>query len=166
MGSINNLLQSKNECPICISDLIRFQQLLQTVGHTLPRRRNLPLLVREHARVERDQLQVGGGRRVIVPPQLTVEADRHRGHARVHLDAHVSERVHQALLAARPLQADEGARGDGEERVGRPLGEPVDGAAVDQGGEHAAARPGKELEGFRMSAFIVKPYSEFYDQDL
>jgi len=84
----------------------------------------------------------------------------------VDFDAHLAERLDEVLLLGGPLQGDEGTARDGEESVCGPFSEPVDGAAVDQGGEHAAARPGKGLEGFRMSAFIVKPYSEFYDQDL
>ena len=58
----------------------------------------------------------------------------------MYLDAHLAERLDQILLALLPLDLDKGGARDREERVARPLGEPVDGAAVDERGKHATAR--------------------------
>ena len=116
---------------------LRVVDLLQAVVVTVLRVHDLRALAVEQAPEGADELEVRRRGHVKEPPHLTPVLLAHLGDSLLHLHAHVHEPRPRRLLH---LQGVEEVPGHGPERVLGPLREPVDGAAVDQGGEHAQPR--------------------------
>ena len=116
--------------------LFRGGELLQSVDVTLLLGVNLFLLLLEQVFIGTDELEVGRGGDVEVPPGLGEVPFRQRDGPAVHLDAHLSQRRFEFV---RYVDVFEKLLRDVEEGIFRPGGEPVDRGARDQRRELAKA---------------------------
>eukprot|EP00976_Prorocentrum_cordatum_P005192 102756-Prorocentrum_minimum.AAC.2 len=107
-------------------------ELVQPVGVALALAGHLRLLDTQQCAEEAQQLQIAGGSDVVVAARLVLELLRQQLHVHVELLAHLHD---VGPLLVRQLHVLEELHRHRLQRVLRPRLEPVDGAAVDDGGE-------------------------------
>jgi hypothetical protein len=120
--------------------LVGLKQLVESVLKTRNGQSRLFLLVPENALVGRQQFQVDGRRHMVDPAQFTLEPHRLLLDALVDRLEYVHEGIQFSLEAQFQLDFLELPLSNSDEGLFGPLAEPVDGGAVDEGGEHAESR--------------------------
>ena len=117
--------------------LLRRENLRETALVAVAKGAHLASLLRQQRLVRADELEVGGGGDVVVASEAGQELIRQSSNTDMEFHAHVEAR--RARLLRVHLHLGQELRRHGLQRVGGPLAEPIDGAAVNEGGELAKA---------------------------
>mmetsp|Transcript_36696 Transcript_36696/g.116794 ORF Transcript_36696/g.116794 Transcript_36696/m.116794 type:complete len:681 (+) Transcript_36696:3332-5374(+) len=136
-GALQDGLQLDKLLLHLVDDDVGLDKLVDAARIVRDLARHQLTLLGEHRRIEVEELQIRCGRGIRLAAELGKKLVARVRDGGLHVDDCFSDGILDHFVAKVDLL--EVALGHREQRVPRPLIEPVDGAAVDERGEHAAA---------------------------